>query len=58
MFLNHDPASSMLMASKQFLFPPLKQTSADPEFVGQKPAFYGGQKVNSLFAEISKTVTS
>ena len=56
MFLNHDPASSMLMASKQFLFPPLKQTLADPAFVGLQPSFYGGQKVNALFAEISKTV--
>ena len=54
MFLNHDPASSMLMASKQFLFPPLKQTLTDPAFVGLKPAFYGGQKVNALFAEISR----
>jgi multiple sugar transport system substrate-binding protein len=57
MFLNHDPASSLLMATKQFLFPPLKQTLTDPTFVGQTPAFYGGQKVNALFAEISKTVS-
>jgi multiple sugar transport system substrate-binding protein len=56
MFLNHDPASSMLMATKQFLFPPLKATLSDPKFVGQTPAFYGGQKVNQLFAEISQTV--
>jgi multiple sugar transport system substrate-binding protein len=55
-FLNHDPTSSMLMASKQFLFPPLKATLANPKFTGQTPAFYGGQKVNSLFAGISKTV--
>jgi multiple sugar transport system substrate-binding protein len=58
MFLNHDPASSLLMSTKQFLFPPLKRTLEDPKFVGQKPAFYGGQKVNSLFAQISKTVSS
>lgn len=55
-FLNHDPVSSMMMASKQFLFPPLKQTLTDPAFVGLKPAFYGGQAVNSLFAQISGTV--
>jgi multiple sugar transport system substrate-binding protein len=58
MFLNHDPESSMLMATKQFLFPPLKQTLQDPRFVGQTPAFYGGQKVNALFAEISNTVAT
>jgi multiple sugar transport system substrate-binding protein len=58
MFLNHDPQSSMLMATKQFLFPPLKQTLTDPAFTGLKPSFYGGQKVNALFAEISKTVTT
>lgn len=56
MFLNHDPESSLLMATKQFLFPPLKQTLTDPTFTGQAPAFYGGQKVNALFADISKTV--
>ena len=58
MFLNHDPQSSMLMATKQFLFPPLKQTLTDPAFTGLTPSFYGGQKVNALFAEISKTVTT
>ena len=56
MFLNHDSASSMMMATKQFLFPPLKATLADPAFVGQTPSFYGGQKVNELFAQISQTV--
>ena len=29
----------------------------DPAFVDQKSDFYGGQKVNQKFAEISKTVT-
>jgi multiple sugar transport system substrate-binding protein len=56
MFLNHDPESSMLMSTKQFLFPPLKATLTDPKFTGQTPAFYGGQKVNELFAQISATV--
>jgi multiple sugar transport system substrate-binding protein len=46
----------MLMATKQFLFPPLQQTLTDPAFIGQTPSFYGGQKVNALFADISKTV--
>jgi hypothetical protein len=28
----------------------------DPEFAGQESEFYGGQKVNALFADISTTV--
>jgi multiple sugar transport system substrate-binding protein len=56
MFLNHDSESSMMMASKQFLFPPLKKTLSDPAFIGLTPSFYGGQQVNKLFAQISSTV--
>ena len=58
MFLNHDPESSLMMSSKQFLFPPLKKTLASPAFVDQAAAFYGGQKVNALFADISATVAT
>ncbi|MBT2225108.1 ABC transporter substrate-binding protein [Nonomuraea sp. NEAU-A123] len=57
-FLNTDPESTKMMATQQFLFPPTKALLADPEFVGQKPEFYGGQAVNKEFAAISGTVST
>ena len=57
-FLNTDPDSTKLFATKQFLFPATKALLADPAYVGDTPAFYGGQKVNELFAEISSTVNT
>lgn len=56
MFINHDPESSNLLASKQLLFPVLKSLLSDPKFTEQEVKFYGGQKVFKLFAEISNTV--
>jgi multiple sugar transport system substrate-binding protein len=55
-FLNTDPASTKMMATEQFLFPATKALLADPAFTQQKPAFYGGQTVNEVFAGISDTV--
>ena len=55
-FLNTDPASAKMFATEQFFFPATKALLADPEFIGQKPEFYGGQKVNQVFADISGTV--
>jgi len=57
-FLNSDPDSASLFASKQFLFPSTKALLADASFANQAPAFYGGQQVNKLFAQISDTVSS
>lgn len=57
-FLNVDPDSAMLFATKQFFFPATKAVLADPAYVGDTPAFYGGQKVNELFAGISSTVNT
>jgi len=57
-FLNSDPDSAKLFATKQFLFPSTKALLADSSFTGQTPAFYGGQQVNQLFAQISDTVSS
>jgi len=57
-FLNTDPESTKLFATEQFLFPPTKALLSDPTFTGQKPAFYGGQTVNELFAGISDTVST
>ncbi|MET7698807.1 sugar ABC transporter substrate-binding protein [Streptomyces sp. NPDC005485] len=56
-FLNSDPASAKLFATKQFFFPATKSMLADADFAGDAPAFYGGQKVNQVFAGISDTVS-
>ncbi|MDX3380664.1 extracellular solute-binding protein [Streptomyces niveiscabiei] len=55
-FLNSDPASAKMFATEQFFFPATKALLADPSFTGDAPAFYGGQKVNEVFAGISSTV--
>ncbi|MFJ8532361.1 extracellular solute-binding protein [Streptomyces sp. NPDC093591] len=55
-FLNSDPASAKMFATKQFFFPATKALLADPSYTGDAPAFYGGQKVNEIFADISDTV--
>ncbi len=55
-FINHDEESAMKLATEQFLFPPQVSVLEDPAFTGQESEFYGGQKVNELFAEISTTV--
>ncbi|MGP4089816.1 ABC transporter substrate-binding protein [Streptomyces sp. KR55] len=56
-FLNSDPASAKMFATKQFFFPATKALLADASFTGSAPAFYGGQKVNQIFADISDTVS-
>ncbi|GAA1942335.1 sugar ABC transporter substrate-binding protein [Microbacterium deminutum] len=55
-FINDDKESAMMLATKQFLYPPQNSVLQDPAFVDQKSEFYGGQQVNKLFADISKTV--
>jgi len=55
-FINNDEESAMRLATEQFLFPPQVSVLEDPAFVDQESAFYGGQKVNELFADISQTV--
>ena len=50
----HEPA--LLFATQQNFFPTAISVLEDPEFAAQEPEFYGGQKVNELFAEISDTV--
>ncbi|MFJ8543634.1 ABC transporter substrate-binding protein [Streptomyces sp. NPDC093586] len=55
-FLNSDPASAKMFATEQFFFPATKALLTDAGFVGDAPSFYGGQKVNQLFADISSTV--
>ncbi|MCW6003659.1 extracellular solute-binding protein [Micromonospora sp. CPCC 205371] len=55
-FLNSDPETVKLFTTKQFLFPATKALLADPSYVGDAPAFYGGQRVNQVFADISSTI--
>lgn len=55
-FINNDEESVMKLATEQFLFPPQVSALEDPAFADQESEFYGGQKVNQLFADISETV--
>ncbi|WP_437023737.1 ABC transporter substrate-binding protein [Streptomyces sp. enrichment culture] len=55
-FLNGDPASAKMFATRQSFFPATKALLTDPSFTGDAPSFYGGQKVNELFASIGDTV--
>lgn len=57
-FINSDTESTLKLANEQFLFPTAKSTLEDPAFVDQESEFYGGQKVNQKFSEISSTVDS
>lgn len=57
-WINNDKASTLKFATEQFLFPPQNDVLEDPAFVDQEAEFYGGQKVNQLFSEISDTVDS
>ncbi|MEU6351337.1 extracellular solute-binding protein [Streptomyces sp. NPDC047072] len=56
LFLNSDPASAKMFATQQSFFPATKALLTDPSFTGDRATFYGGQKVNELFASISDTV--
>ncbi|GAB2961882.1 sugar ABC transporter substrate-binding protein [Streptomyces pseudoechinosporeus] len=56
-FLNGDPASAKMFATQQFFFPATKALLDDPSVTDSAPAFYGGQQVNQIFADISDTVS-
>lgn len=55
-WINLDKSSTMMFATKQFLFPTAKNVLSDPSFAELKAPFYGGQQVNKLFSQISDTV--
>jgi multiple sugar transport system substrate-binding protein len=57
LWINTDKSSALRLATEQFLFPASNDILSDPKFVDEEAPFYGGQKVNEKFAEISKTVT-
>lgn len=55
-WINHDEESTLKFAQEQFLFPAANSVLEDPEFTDAEVDFFGGQQVNSLFAEIGTTV--
>jgi multiple sugar transport system substrate-binding protein len=55
-FLNTDPETTKMFTTLQFFFPATTATLNDAAFLSQKPAFYGGQEVNKVFAKTSQTV--
>lgn len=55
-FINTDPEATLQFATEQFLFPTRTEVLTDPAFADQESEFYGGQRVNEIFAEISATV--
>lgn len=56
LFINTDPTSAVRLATEQFLFPPSTEVLKNPKVADQAPEFFGGQKVNALFTQISETV--
>jgi multiple sugar transport system substrate-binding protein len=58
LYLNTDKESALKFATEQFLFPARTEILTDPAFAGQEAKFYGGQKVNEKFAQISETVSA
>lgn len=57
-FINTNAESTALFNSQQSLFPSSSELLSDEAFLNQEAEFYGGQKVNALFAEVSETVDS
>jgi multiple sugar transport system substrate-binding protein len=55
-WINNAQEPALQFSTQQFLFPTATSVLEDPTFVDQEPEFYGGQKVNELFAGISDTV--
>jgi multiple sugar transport system substrate-binding protein len=55
-WINNAQEPALLFATQQHFFPTAISVLEDPAFAGDQPEFYGGQKVNELFADISATV--
>src|SRR5215211_1742165 len=55
-WLNHNSKSAKMLADKSFLFPTLEGLLSSSEFLNKTDPFYGGQEINSVFAESSKQV--
>ena len=54
-WLNDNPQSATMLANEQFLFPVTRAVLNDPSFNKPLP-FYGGQRVNGIFADASSHV--
>lgn len=57
-FITTSSASTMSLATEQFIFPALASTLDSPEVRDQAMPFYADQKVNAVFADISETVAA
>jgi len=55
-FINTDSEATLKFATEQFLFPTRTEVLTSSQFVNQESEFYGGQRVNEIFAKISETV--
>ena len=55
-WINNETEPTLMFATEQFLFPAQNEVLSDPAFLDQESEFFGGQRVNALFAEISTTV--
>ena len=55
-WINNAQEPALLFATQQHFFPTAISVLEDPAFAGDEPEFYGGQKVNELFADIAGTV--
>ncbi len=55
-FLNSNPKTTMMLSTQQFQFPAAKVILTNKAWQNSSIAFFGGQKVNKLFGEISSTV--
>jgi multiple sugar transport system substrate-binding protein len=56
-WINTAQEPAVKLATEQFLFPAYDPVLEDPAFIDQESEFYGGEKVNQIFADISTTVT-
>jgi multiple sugar transport system substrate-binding protein len=57
-WINTAEEPALRLATEQFLFPAYTPVLENPVFLDQASEFYGGQKVNQLFSEISETVST
>ncbi len=55
-WINMDQEPALAFATEQFLFPTANSVLADPAWLEQEPEFYGNQRVNEVFADISESV--
>ncbi|MGL4176829.1 MAG: ABC transporter substrate-binding protein [Dermatophilaceae bacterium] len=57
-WINTEREPTLAFADKQFLFPTVSTLLDDPAFRDKADPFFGGQKVNAVFADVSDTVNT